>query len=255
MEDDEAFGDDIILCVPGPWPDREAFLGAIIDHSDGRFVAAGGILLDTETKNAVGFQFEEGFNEDLPESFELASQGKISAETHKKITVHKSVAYLLLNYYGPDGHDGIRLISKAVQDSGGFAIKVETSGVAHEFDRWLDAVATDIPAVWYEHFVCHVATSETASFLQSVGMHQFALPDASIEGHDSLEEASQTLMIFNVYQLYEQPELADGQTFSIAEDAPVWRLSHCDDARYDDQDLFHNVEGIWQLKRDAEGAA
>ncbi len=225
-------GDDIILCVPGPWADRSAFLDALLESSGGRFIAAGGLLLDTETKESAGFQFEDGPNAHLSEAFAHAAMDQLSEETKASMAAHKSVLYLLMSYDGPASHDGIRLIAKAVQDAGGIAVKIETAGLAFEFDDWRNAIEHDIPAVWYESFVCHLAQDNDGTSMQSVGMQQFSLPEAFIDGHDNLEEASQTLMIFNVYQMCERPEFAEGQTFSTAEDGPVWKLSYAKETKY-----------------------
>ncbi|MGH1417786.1 MAG: DUF4261 domain-containing protein [Hyphomicrobiaceae bacterium] len=244
-------GDDIILCVPGLWEDRSAFLAALLESSGGRFIAAGGLLLETETKESAGFQFEETANAHLSQAFGHAAMDQLSEDTMASLAAHKSVLYLLMSYDGPASHDGIRLISKAVHEAGGLAVKIETAGLAFEFDNWLQAIEHDIPAVWYENFVCHLAQDNDGTSMRSVGMQQFSLPEAAIDGHDDLEEASQILMIFNVYQMCERPELAQGQTFSTTEDGPVWTLSHTKDANYDNDDLFYNSEGVWQLTKAA----
>jgi hypothetical protein len=52
---------------------------------------------------------------------------------------------------------------------------------------------------------------------------------------------------FNMYQIIEQPRLASGHTFSLDADSPVFQLDLLPDTRHEEEDLFHNPQGIWLL--------
>jgi hypothetical protein len=49
------------------------------------------------------------------------------------------------------------------------------------------------------------------------------------------------------YLLVEKPNFNDGEIFSIAADAPRYRLFHEDCKRFEAGDLFHNPCGVWKM--------
>jgi len=81
----------------------------------------------------------------------------------------------------------------------------------------------------------------------SCGMHHFGLPEAMVDQAE-VEDAAELLRIFTRYLLNEHPTIRAGQTFSVAEDAPVFRIIEGVPINYGADSLFHNPYGMWRLE-------
>jgi ribosomal protein RSM22 (predicted rRNA methylase) len=84
---------EIIICIPGTWQNREEFLKNVVVSTSGEFMPAGRILANPKGNDHVEFDFYES-DDRIREAFVSAGQGKISSETLDKIAKHKSVVYL-----------------------------------------------------------------------------------------------------------------------------------------------------------------
>jgi Domain of unknown function (DUF4261) len=87
--------------------------------------------------------------------------------------------------------------------------------------------------------------SRTDKTLASFGMRQFGLPDAAAPFSDL--DAAWVIATFNLYQLTERPVFQDGQTFSMDQDSPRYRLQHSPDTRYEPGHPYLNPQGVWDL--------
>jgi hypothetical protein len=115
--------------------------------------------------------------------------------------------------------------------------------VAHSPERWLKACGSEEPSDIYGLFIVLVGG---AGRYYSCGMQNFALPDARVPASLGLERGAETLNLFNLYQLVEAPELNDGHTFSVAEDAPRFRLKRQPYEPGYEEPLL-NPNGLWSL--------
>ncbi len=86
-------------------------------------------------------------------------------------------------------------------------------------------------------------------YYYSCGMHHFGLPECEVLPVRCRPVKRRTSMNrFNNYLLAENPTLSSGHTFSVAQDAPRFRLTHLKDERHDEEvELFRNPHGIWRL--------
>jgi hypothetical protein len=60
---------------------------------------------------------------------------------------------------------------------GGIAVKVESSGIAHDWDTWFARVQSNNPFDWYRSLVVLIADP---SRFYSCGMHPFGLADVEV---------------------------------------------------------------------------
>ncbi|QES90059.1 DUF4261 domain-containing protein [Rhizosphaericola mali] len=79
------------------------------------------------------------------------------------------------------------------------------------------------------------------------GMHNLGLKDAMIVGEE-FQAAVEVLSIFGYYQLIDQPTIKAGQTFSIAQDAPIFLISEEKHQPSHGDELFENPFGMWLLE-------
>ncbi|MDJ0614024.1 MAG: DUF4261 domain-containing protein, partial [Rhizobiaceae bacterium] len=139
----------------------------------------------------------------------------------------------------------IERFAEAMKTSGALGIFALCSGAAFTWQNW--EASFDIPDYFgiYHGLVLHVNDTDRIS---SFGMLHFGLADTEIFTSPEDGAEAETLRVFNEYNLFEDPKLKSGHTFSTAEDAPVWELSWEEDSRYDHDHWYFNPNGVWQLR-------
>ena len=235
---------EIILCIPGPWDDRSKLLEDIIVRTEGKFMFAGGILACPSAKDHVPLDYEPHTPE-MEEAFRCAGQGKLSEETLQAISQHRGVAYLHFPLEFIAQRDRMKTFTSLLRDCGGIGIKNESSGIAHEWDRWFELIESD--NLFDAYCACIVLVADEDVFY-SCGMHHFNLPEVQISRDFEIQEAAKFINDFNLYQMIEEPKIAAGHTFSLTPDGPKFRIGHVADERHDPEDLFHNPAGVWSLE-------
>ncbi|MCW1924506.1 hypothetical protein OKA05_18215 [Luteolibacter arcticus] len=234
---------EMILCIPGPWASRSEFLGAIITtEPSGEFIFAGGILTHAREKDFVLLTYEDS-DPRMSEAFRVAGQGKISEATLQEIDSHAGVAYLHFPIDLPGQRERVIKFTDVVRRAGGIAIKVESSGVAHQWDRWSYLLTGEEFDLYCS--VCLLVGDETHFY--SCGMHHFGAPECSVPSQMDVHSAADLINQFNLFQIVDRPRLATGHTFSTDSDSPSFRLALEEDQRHEPDDLFHNPHGLWVL--------
>jgi uncharacterized protein YegJ (DUF2314 family) len=77
-------------------------------------------------------------------------------------------------------------------------------------------------------------------------MHNLGLPDASVVGSVSVDDAGELLTTFNHWNLLERPPLRDGTWFSCGTGEPAFSARH-HAFGYDEGDPLNNPFGRWHL--------
>ena len=230
---------ELLLCIPGPWRDRSDFVRAVISGTNGEFMFAGMILTNPERKDHVPLDFAPN-DPPMRQAFEIAGQGKLPTRLLDQIAEHRGVAYLHFPISIVSQKERVTTFTGALKRCGGFAVKVESAGVAHEWDHWFSALNSENLFNLYRTFVVLIGDSQ---HYYSCGMHHFGLPDVEVERSVEIGEAADLLNRFNYWQIVEKPEIAPGHTFSIDAGAPRYRISLEADSRHQPSDFFHNPSG------------
>ncbi|UCI30707.1 hypothetical protein [Mesorhizobium sp. B4-1-4] len=244
MEDEKR----IIVCVPGPWEGKSAFVRAVAQasmHSED-YAAAGMVMMHGPSKAAFEFDFCDR-DEDMTRAFASAGLANgLGKDVIEKIDSHKSVVYLLST--APQTKETSISIAKAAAHlvkAGGLGVKIETAGKAFSADQWLERTSGGFVEI-YELMVLDSVTDGTTTY--SCGMRNLGLWDAIVSG-DEFQSAVKLLRGFNMYQLYESPELLAGQTFGLEAGAPRYRLSVETQQPDAEHNLHTNPFGMWRLSR------
>ena len=179
----------------------------------------------------------------IEKAFEVSGQGKIALSTLAEINQHKSVLYL--HFPGNIQSERLRLIkfTRLIQRLGGYAVKVESSGISHAWDRWFKLLDGSL----FDLYCSAVVLVGDKSHYFSCGMHHFGLPECAVPTNVALAEAADLMNRFNFWQVAENPTVSSGHTFSLSADAPKWRLSLEPDRRHQGEHPFHNPNGVWVL--------
>lgn len=127
---------ETVLCVPGLWSDRADLLKRIVQDSGG-YLFAGCILMHMETKEFFELQVE-GPDPRMADAFAAAGRHWATAEDLARIASHNFVLYLV----GPGGSreraESFMRAASGLLKAGGLAVKVESSGLAHDRGKWLE---------------------------------------------------------------------------------------------------------------------
>jgi hypothetical protein len=234
---------ELIICVPGPWDDSREMAKAIITTTTGKYLFAGGKLACPSAKDHIEMEIDHPVD-DLENVFRLAGQGKITDDTLEKIAHHQSIAYLHFPLDIMEQRSRLKDFTEVIARAGGMAIKLESSGIAHEWDRWFTLIDSEN---LFDTYCASVVLVRDEQNYYSCGMHIFGLPEAQVSNSTPIDEAADLLNRFNIWQILERPELESGHTFSLTADSPHFELELITDERHPDNDLFHNPQGIWDL--------
>ena len=235
----------MIFCVPGPWQDRSEFVRRVVESEpDGRYIFDGEVLAEVRHQDVVRVQFL-GRHPRMLKAFQAASRGELPPQVEEEIAGHRSSIYLRfpMNFV----MERVRVLkyTELVERLGGFAIKLESSGVGHSWERWFRLLSSENPFDWYCAVVMLLADE---NYYYSCGMHHFGLADSAAEKKLEIMEAANLLNKFNYWRIIEPRDLHPGESFSLSESSKPFRLQLKPDELNPEDDLFHNPRGLWHLK-------
>jgi len=236
--------DRIVIGIPGAWPSRTDLVASIATLSNG-YLFAGRVLMEVCTSNACELEVYE-HDPKLRHAFEIAGRDRISPELLTQIAGHTFTAYVIGSELSPAGVAQMRVFAAALLRSGGFAVKVESTGIAHSPEAWLRDIDDQSIESLYPLFHTYIGSSE---YYYSCGMKNFGLPDCSVDRSVSPATAAETMHAFNYFQLNESPSFQEGHTFSLSAEAPKYRLSKLAYG-YKPGSPLDNPFGRWHLQPD-----
>lgn len=205
---------------------------------------AGLMLADVHNKDHLSTDFAPA-DPSMATAFEFGSQGRMSANLLETVAGHKSVVYL---YFPRDllaQRNRMLSFCDILRRAGGIAVKIETSGVAHSFQQWEERLNGTL----FDHYTAAITLVGDTDAYYSCGMHNFGFPDCETPASLGIEAGADLMNRFNLWRLDEVPEFEDGHTFSLAADAPMFRMRHMEDMRHEADHLFFNPHGLWRLER------
>jgi len=232
----------IVVGIPGKWSDRSAIVESFARSECGH-IFAGGILMNIETKWSCQLEIYD-HDPELREAFQAAGGGRIDDAMLDDIDEHTFTLYL--SHPGGSFESASELMAAvtAVLDSGGMAVKVESSGIAHAANIWRELAATESPLDLMTAFVTYVGGGGE---YYTCGMHNLGLPDTHVLADIAPNDAANLMHTLNCYVAFENPDIKDGQTFSVDADSPHYRIQKQACEMFDLDDLFHNPFGHWAL--------
>lgn len=232
-----------VLCVPGPWESRAQLVEQIVRQADG-YLFAGQVLMHMPTKHTFELEFHAP-DPRMPAAFRAAGPHWSDSAEMQRIGGHASVVYLV-GYGGSTANaHALMLAAGALLDAGGLGVKVESSGLAHSPDAWRGFCADQHLFSAHRAYVLNITGPE----VYSCGMHNLGLKDAIVRNDGGTAEAVDLIRTFTWYLYTEAPSIRPGQTFSVAQGAPGYRILDDPGVDYGDDSLFTNPYGFWRLER------
>jgi len=228
--------------VPGPWRNREELTRALTRFR-GEYLFAGLVFRESSSGAACEFELQKRTPE-LRQAVEIAGQGAFADEDLRAVDRHKTTAWLVFDQPGLETARTAARFARALLEAGGVAVKVDSAGLAHTRERWLRDWDDQDPRAIYALFVTLVGGE---GIIYSCGMQNFALPDTAVPMSLGEAEAAQMINIFNLYQVFESPELESGNTFSLDADSPSFRVMHETYVDGYQGTTLENPHGLWML--------
>ncbi|VTR93784.1 Uncharacterized protein OS=Gloeobacter kilaueensis JS1 GN=GKIL_1802 PE=4 SV=1 [Gemmata massiliana] len=212
----------------------------------------------------LGLQYEFApRDERMAKAFESSSfrvSPTLKPADFARIAQHESVLYVFSKNFSareaPNVSQKLLQAGARLLDATGFAMKCESSGIAHSSARW-QALAkqaddpSDRAEFWtglFDAFVAYPIQSKGDFY--SCGMHLLGKPDL-ITATDlaPVKDAVELFRAFAMYLLVECPdgEFASGHTFSASAATPRYRVAWEPCTGYDEDDFFFNPFGRWRF--------
>jgi len=203
---------------------------------------AGNILAHPSAKDHVPLDFYPT-DQRLAEAFKIAGQGKVSPKTISQIASHTGIAYLHFPINIQDQRERILKFTQVLQRLGGFGVKLESCGVAHDWDRWF-ALLSGSPFDVYCSAVTLIGGDDC---YYSCGMQHFGLAECAAPRSLPPADAAHLINQFNFWRVMEQPHFESGHTFSLDANSPRFRMFQEIDSRHAKDHPFHNPHGVWRF--------
>jgi len=232
----------IVLGIPGKWLSKQELLAAVVEKSDG-YLFAGQLLMHIESKTYFTLEVHP-HDPQLATAFHIASGRRLTEADQALIDSHTFCLYLVGDGGSPERAGKFLQAAGALLKSGGMAVKVESAGKAFPAQAWRELCADASLGALLQAFVTYVGNRGN---FYSCGMHNLGYPDCVIDVPLQPAEAAELMHMFLGYLLMENPELRSAETFSIAPDAPSYRLIHGPCAMFGPEENFFNPYGVWKL--------
>jgi Domain of unknown function (DUF4261) len=240
---------DIVLCIPGKWPDRTTALRRLLETNGDEYIFMNNMMMHSEAGTSFRVNIQPA-DPKLAHAFEVAGQGRLTEAELRQIGEHSLVVYLIGKGGGLPWAELMMLASKAWLNAGGLGVKVDTTGKAFGAEQWVEFVDDEDDAKFFEAMV--VLVSDENGSLYSCGMHNMGKPDIECGPELDIDEAEDLIADFAYFLLLDYPVIESGETFSQDEDAPIFRITHHPCTRWEPDDLFFNPFGIYHLEMDEE---
>lgn len=231
-----------VICIPGIWNSRREIVTSIAKRSGG-YLFAGDALINPSTGEVYKVDL---YHHDpvLVEAFANANSGSLTSAEMEQISVHRYAMYLVARGGSVSKARSLMNATSAVLQSGGIAVKIESSGVAHSAAQWIELTLDPSPKSLYSAFVVLV-TSDSEYY--ACGMHNLGLPDASVSMELDSATAKKLLDCLLLSTLEFDTPSANLDCFTCVGVKGRFKavLEPC--VRFPSDDLFYNPYGNWRL--------
>lgn len=234
-----------IICIPGTWNSWKELILSIVAETNGEYLAAGNILMNSKKQRHYTIEFCEA-DEEIKEAFRYA--GIVTGMTDSflnEIEAHKHVVYISGVTGSLEEARHLAFAAEAILKTGGIGIKIETTGKAFEKDKWCELLANFEESNLYQMFVIDSIVDNDGT-VYSCGMHNLGYKDTIVSGVE-FQQAVALISTFGYYQIIEKPGIQNGQTFSTDITSPRFRIMDEPNQPNRGDELFENKFGMWRL--------
>lgn len=235
----------MVVGVPGPWADRDALFAAVMQAGmPPRFMLAGLVFMEVGTKQGCTVDFYPA-NPEIGQIMAQRSGGTIEHALMQQISKNQSVVYLVSQEHSVAAATAMVRAVDFLLEIGGFAVSVESTGMAVHPDKWRALARRNTAVSAMEALVTLVGGEDEC---YSCGMHNLGLPDCAVPTA-GMEERSipECITAFNHYQLHGESTPKEGDVFALSATEPTSTM-HLQPYGYEEDNLLNNPFGRWFLK-------
>jgi hypothetical protein len=238
---------EIVIGIPGKWADRRELSRALLlsNVKNGGYIMLGDLIANAQKNSSFEIELY-GHDDDLKQAFYNAGNYRLEPALLDEIDEHTATLYIIARTTGVEVAKELIEVVSDVLKAGGLAVKIETTGIAHSKESWLELQGKidDLAQVHY-HFLTLTDYNE---FYSSFGMKTFGYPDVIVPITLSQEDALALMQSFTFYTVTNQPVLISGETYSMGIDATFYKMTIREDDRYEDGDNYNNPFGVVVLE-------
>ena len=229
---------DILLLVPGKWDDEKT-ITQIPDQEQAR-----NYFYD-ENENQIVDLAVKPHDPHLVSDFKALISYEVPEEEYERLDQHTHNVFLVATIHTLEDTKNIMKATAEVVKSGGMAVKVESSKTISTSAEWL---VLSKNTKNHNLFRAFVSFMKDDNYIYSYGMNILRMPDARItKGTDEYYDYN-VLRNFLFKGFVEDIQYEDGQTITMYEEEPEYKISLISDDRGQDS-LFYNEFGIWNLEK------
>lgn len=242
-----------MLCIPVPWENRKELRRALLSEN---ILMLGYLIRDLDSGEIFEIAEIAPYDDYLFKAFKYAFYfNPFATEKDRQTTMdllkkHKQTLYIRTNENSISKIHALSRLGAKILKAGGLAIKIESVGKAFSKEFWIEDVKHWKDFIdLYLHFVVWIQEKENPITYYSCGMHQFGLRDAILRlTGEPVEEGLDVANAFLCYLLSENPKITVGETFSLEEHSPRYRIGESLEEKYEPGTEFHNPYGYWTLE-------
>jgi hypothetical protein len=258
----------ITICIPINLKHRQEIVAALANRYGAEYVLMDQVFQSTITQESCVIDicdreiypngdreayfldalrvYPNNSEDNLAADFQLAGQDQFDPLTLRQISRCPQIIYLTSTDVGLAACLGMAKLAQVLLQIGGVAIKVESTGIALDKDRWLACSNADDVFEIYSLFVTLI---EGEDYYYSNGMHNFGKADVAIALTEDLGLAIYVMNVFNYYRLTESAILQDRHTFQPDITCPKYQLEWIIDRENNQDSYQHNPHGRWFLQQ------
>lgn len=240
----------IVVSIPFVLENRRAIASSLSNKYSTDYVFLGDVFQDRVNNETCRIAIEDynkwRANHDLISCYNLSERKKLSQQIFQKLDSCQQIISLISENVGYNACLKIAKYAQIFLSVGGVVVKVESTGIVREKDKWLANYNSEDVFDIYSLFVTLV---EGDNYYYSCGMNNFGLADVSLAITEDIGLAIYVMNVFNYYRLTDTVILQDGQTFQPDIECPVYQMQWQECNEYEINDLRDNCYGRWHLSR------
>ncbi|MFM2312855.1 MAG: hypothetical protein RLZZ04_2131 [Cyanobacteriota bacterium] len=239
-------GNIITICIPINLEHRQEIVAALANRYGKEYVLMERVFQSTITQESCFIEICDRRRRGTANREAICEADHFDPLTLKQISHCPQVIYLTSTDIGFAACLRMTKLTQVMLQIGGVAVKLESTGVAYDQDRWLACSNVDDVFEIYSLFVTLI---EGEDYYYSCGMHNFGKADVAIALTEDLGLAIYVMNVFNYYRLTESPILQDGHTFQPDITCSQYQIKWMMDQENDQDSYQHNPHGRWYLQK------
>lgn len=242
---------EVVIGIPGIWKNEIELRESLIKNGEPFFYVGGMLTHILKMYHVIVVFNDKEIN--ICEQFKHLGRGRFDEKNLIELVKHESMVYIVKDILTTEDFIDMLEVGKSLLNSGGLAIKVQTSGISYRKEDWIELCnrdySTDDELTFANLYTGFINLSSFPDNYSSVGMMSFGHPDVLLGIDEDINEAAFIINNINQYQVLNDRVINTGETFSLDEDSQWYRFNLVDDTRFNPGDSRINPLGIWRMER------